>query len=291
MPINAGIEFAKANEEYLRASTAEERLKALKLMLSTAPKHKGAEKLRNQLKQRYAGLKKELEKEKKAAKKKKHLAIKKEGAATIAFIGILNSGKSNLFAKLTNSRYESENNYEIRMKMIPLENVWLQGIDLPSFYANFPNSSLAGQVFGLIRSSDVIIIVANDEEQLLFIQSILGKANVKTGIKKTQDFTSTTLPVIVTTSDVEDLQQLKQQIWAKTGKIRIQTKTAGKIAEKPVVLKQGATVKELAGTIHKDFLRNFKYAKIWGKSAKFPGQAIGFEHKLADKDIVEIFTK
>jgi hypothetical protein len=56
-------------------------------------------------------------------------------------------------------------------------------------------------------------------------------------------------------------------------------------------LKQGATVKELAGTIHKDFLRNFKYAKIWGSSAKFPGQACGFEHKLQDKDIVEIFTK
>ena len=69
MPINAGIEFAKANEEYFKASTPEERLKALKLMLTTAPSHKGAEKLRNQLKQRYAALKKEIEKAKKSGKK------------------------------------------------------------------------------------------------------------------------------------------------------------------------------------------------------------------------------
>jgi len=291
MPINAGIEFAKANEEYFKASTPEERLKALKLMLSTAPKHKGAEKLRNQLKQRYAVLKKEIEKEKKASKKKKHLAIKKEGAATIVFIGVLDSGKSNLFAKLTNSKYEGENNYEIKMRMIPFENIWIQGIDLPAFHANFSNSSMAGQVFGLIRNSDVVILVVDDEEQLLFIQSILEKANIKIGIKKTQDFVSTTLPVIITASDLTDNLSLKEEVWAKTGKIRIQTKTAGKIAEKPVVLKAGATVKELAGTIHKDFLRKFKHAKIWGRSAKFPGQAVGFEHKLLDKDIVEIFTK
>jgi len=291
MPINAGPEFAKANEEYLNASTAEEKLKALKLMLSTAPKHKGAEKLRNQLKQRYAALKKELEKEKKAAKRKKALAIKKEGAATVVFIGVLNSGKSSLFAKLANSKYENENNYEIKMRMIPFENVWLQGLDLPAFHANFPSSSIAGQVFGLVRNSDVIIIIANDEEQMQFLQSVLEKANIKIGQKKIQTFEKAELPAIVAMPDAEDLMMLKEEIWAKTGKIRIQTKTAGKIAPKPVVLKQGATVKDLAGTIHKDFLRNFKYAKIWGSSAKFPGQAVGFEHKLKDKDIVEIFTK
>lgn len=291
MPINAGPEFAKANEEYLKASTAEEKLKALKLMLSTAPKHKGAEKLRNQLKQRYSALKKEIEKEKKAAKRKKALAIKKEGAATIVFVGVLDSGKSNLFAKLTNSKYEGENNYEIKMKMIPFQNIWLQGLDLPAFHAKFSNSSMAGQVFGLIRNSDVIIIIANDEEQLQFLQSVLDKAKIKIGSKKVQTFEKTELPAIVTMSDAEDLTMLKEEIWAKTGKIRIQTRTSGKVAEKPVVLKQGATVRDLAETIHKDFVRNFKYAKIWGSSAKFPGQAVGFEHKLKDKDVVEVFTK
>lgn len=291
MPINAGIEFAKANEEYLNASTPEEKLKALKLMLSTAPKHKGAEKLRNQLKQRYSELKKEIEREKKAAKRKKRLAIKKEGAATIAFIGVLNSGKSRLFAEMTNSKYESENNYEIKMRMIKFENVWLQGLDMPAFYANFTNSANAGQVFGLIRNSDVIVIVANDEEQLQFLQSVLEKASIKIGQKKLQTFESTKIPTVVTSLDVADVSSLKEEIWAKTGKIRIQTKTAGKIAEKPVILKEGQTVKELAGTIHQDFIRKFKHAKVWGPSAKFPGQAVGFEHKLKDKDIVEVFTK
>ncbi len=290
MPINAGIEFTKANEEYFKASTPEERLKALKLMLTTAPSHKGAEKLRNQLKQRYAALRKEIEKAKKQGKKKS-LAIKKEGAATIVFIGVLDSGKTKLFSQLSNAKYETENNYEIKMRMIPFQNVWLQGIDLPAFYKTFSSSSSAGQVLGLIRTADVIILVVNDEEQLKFIQSILESANIKIGQKRAQTFEKTEIPAVVVSAEFFDPTQLKGEIWAKTGKIRIQTKTAGKIAEKPVVLKQGATVKELAGTIHKDFLRKFKHAKIWGKSAKFPGQAVGFEHKLLDKDIVEIFTK
>jgi len=290
MPINAGFEYAKANDEYLKASTTEEKIKALKLLITTAPKHKGSEKLLQQLKRRLADLKKEQIKEKKAGKKKS-FAIKKEGAATVVFIGVLNSGKTKLFCSLTGNNYEGENNYQIKMRMIPFENVWLQAIDVPAFYAGFSESGNAGQVFGLIRNSDVIVLVAGDEEQLVFLQTILGNAKIKVGKEKRQDFESTELPVVATLSDAEDLQQLKEEFWQKTGKIRVQTKTAGKIAPKPVVLKKGATVKDLAWTIHQDFVRKFKSAKIWGKSALFSGQSVGLGHKLKDKDIVEIFTK
>ena len=289
MPINAGPEYAKANEEYLNASTTEEKIKALKLMISTAPKHKGSEKLLDQLKKRLAEQKKEQIKEKKASKRKS-FAIKKDGAATVVFIGVLNSGKSKMFAELSNSKYEGENNYGIKMKMIPYENVWLQGIDLPAFYSGFVGSQNAKQAFGLIRQADVIVVVANSEEELSFARRVLESANISIGAEKRQDFSLTTIPAVAVSLD-SDIDEVKEKIWEKTSKIRVQTKTAGKVAPKPVVLKFGATVKVLAQTIHHDFVRKFKYARIFGKSAKFQGQQVGFEHKLADGDVVEIFTK
>ncbi|MEM2873931.1 MAG: TGS domain-containing protein [Candidatus Nanoarchaeia archaeon] len=290
MPTNVGPKYLAAEKKYYEARTEKEKLTALKEMLATVPKHKGTERLQLQIKRKIAELQKEIEKEKKAGKKKS-FTIKKEGAATVAFIGVLNSGKTRLFCKLTGDNYEGENNYEIKMRMIPFENIWLQGLDLPAFHANFANSTIAGQVFNLIRNSDVIVIVANDEKEIQFLQSILEKANIKISQKKMQTFEKTELPAIATMSDIVDTEQFKQQIWMKAGKIRVQTKTSEKIAEKPIVLKEGATVRDLATAIHQDFVRNFKYAKVWGKSAKFPGQALGMSHKLLDKDIVEIFTK
>ena len=49
--------------------------------------------------------------------------------------------------------------------------------------------------------------------------------------------------------------------------------------------------KDLTEKIHRDFLLKFKYAKVWGLSAKFPGMQVGISHILKDGDIVEIFTK
>ena len=58
----------------------------------------------------------------------------------------------------------------------------------------------------------------------------------------------------------------------------------------PLILLKGSTVKEMCIKLHKDFLKKFRFAKIWGPSSKFPGQTKMLEHKLMDNDIVEIST-
>ena len=58
----------------------------------------------------------------------------------------------------------------------------------------------------------------------------------------------------------------------------------------PLALEKGASVRDLANNVHKDFVRNFKFARVWGKSAKFEGQRVGIDHKLKDEDIVEFHT-
>ena len=81
-------------------------------------------------------------------------------------------------------------------------------------------------------------------------------------------------------------------LWRHLGRVAIQTRTKGKgVAEKPLILDKGATVQEVVKKVHKDFLKKFKYAKIWGPSAAFPGQTCGFDHELEDGDVVEIFVK
>ena len=70
---------------------------------------------------------------------------------------------------------------------------------------------------------------------------------------------------------------------------RIYTKEPGKDPSKiPIVTKKGLTVGALSRTIHTDFFRRFRYARLWGSSANFPGERVGLDRELSDGDIIEI---
>jgi ribosome-interacting GTPase 1 len=49
-------------------------------------------------------------------------------------------------------------------------------------------------------------------------------------------------------------------------------------------------VGELAKIIHNDFYNNFKYARIWGPSAKFPNEKVGLERELKDTTIIQLYV-
>lgn len=88
------------------------------------------------------------------------------------------------------------------------------------------------------------------------------------------------------------MQELKERIFRAVHIIRVYTKTPGKEKDwPPVALKMGATVKTLAGIIHKDFYKKFKFARVWGKSTKHDGMKVGLEHTLEDHDVVEFHVK
>jgi len=74
--------------------------------------------------------------------------------------------------------------------------------------------------------------------------------------------------------------------------IRVYTKPPlGKPSEKPLVLKRGSTILDVAKAVHSELYERFAYARIWGPSAKYPGQRVGLDHVVEDGDIVEINTR
>jgi len=86
------------------------------------------------------------------------------------------------------------------------------------------------------------------------------------------------------------LERLREEIFKKLRFIRVFLKPQGGKADysEPMILHEGATVKDMCGRLHKDFLTKFRYALVWGRSVKHDGQRCGLNHVLKDKDTVTI---
>lgn len=95
------------------------------------------------------------------------------------------------------------------------------------------------------------------------------------------------LPVSAATG--RNLEQLKQAMFELLQIMRIYSKPPGKEPNRssPFVMKQGGTVEDFAGKVHKDFLEHLKAARIWGQGV-YAGQLVGRDHVLHDGDIVEL---
>jgi len=295
MPTNVGYEYVNAEKEYHEAKNTSQKIKALRAMLTAVPKHKGTEKMQAQIKKQIAKLQSQLTIEKTKGKSSYSSSIKREGAATIAIVGKTNSGKSFLLSKLSGKKVKTSE-YEFttmtpEVRMIPYENVMIQGIEIPPIYDNFYESKNGRQILSNIRLSDLVIILANSKKDFEMIKSELSKANINLVMKpKNTNLFEIEIPYLrINKSDFS--RKIVPKIWKYVKKIRIQTKTSGKIADKPIVLDEKSRIEDVARTIHQDFLKKFRFARVWGPSAKFGGQQVGLEHKLKDKDIVEIFTK
>ena len=88
----------------------------------------------------------------------------------------------------------------------------------------------------------------------------------------------------------EGIAHLKDRIYAELEFIRIFLKPQGEPPDlnEPLVVKRGATVRDVCELLHRDFVRRFRYARVWGSSVKHAGQRVGLEHGLADGDVLTV---
>ncbi|MDD5022578.1 MAG: GTP-binding protein [Candidatus ainarchaeum sp.] len=91
----------------------------------------------------------------------------------------------------------------------------------------------------------------------------------------------------------EGVEELKEKIYNKLKFIRIYTKRKREKAdmEEALILIKGQSVRDVCRKLHRELEKTFKYALIWGKSVKHPGQRVGIDHIIEDKDVVQIVTK
>jgi small GTP-binding protein len=100
--------------------------------------------------------------------------------------------------------------------------------------------------------------------------------------------------VTVSALQKRNIEALREKIFEKLNLIRIYNKAPNKDADydEPMILKQHCTIEDVCLKIHKDFVRLYKYALIWGPSAKHPGQRfIRMDHEMQDGDEITIILK
>jgi len=87
-----------------------------------------------------------------------------------------------------------------------------------------------------------------------------------------------------------NIDKLKKLIFKKLNFMRVYTKEQSKKPDlkEPMIVKKGSTVRDICNKLHRDFAKKFRFVRVWGPSARFPGQKLSLNHVLKDKDIVEI---
>ncbi len=86
-----------------------------------------------------------------------------------------------------------------------------------------------------------------------------------------------------------NLDSLRRAIVDRLEIIRVYSKRPGHEPEMnhPFTFYKGDTLMDFARAIHKDFAKNLKFARVWGKDV-FNGQRINKDYLLQDKDIIEL---
>lgn len=99
--------------------------------------------------------------------------------------------------------------------------------------------------------------------------------------------------ILISAEREAGLDELKDRIYRAMSFIRVYLKPPGEQADlnEPMILRRGATIAEICDRLHRDFKRNFRYAQVWGKSAKHQGQRAGLGHELRDEDTLTIITR
>ena len=155
-----------------------------------------------------------------------------------------------------------------------------------------------------VTNADIIIRERINEDQLIdvFVQNrtylppmillnkidLLQSKTIKDHIKNLEQQGWLIHPIsAINGSGIETLKDL---IFLHLNLIRIYMKPQGKKPDydEPLILKKGNTVEDVCKGIHRDFTPRFRYAYIWGGSAKYPGQKVGLNHVLFDKDVLTI---
>jgi uncharacterized protein len=239
------------------------------------------------------------------------IAVRREGAAQIAFVGPPNAGKSSLLQALSAIQIKTGDYAFTTTRPVPaltrIGGVLVQLVEIPGLIEGASEGRGGGRaLLGVLRNADAVVYchaAGAPRKELAVVRAEVDAAGIDLpallAVTKTDDAEpgaverlAAVFPeldiVPVSVLDDESLDRLRDAIWRLTGLVRVSLRRGQEVDERPVALEPGATVGDVASVIHHDLGDSFSAARVWGPSARFDGQRVGRGHVVRDGDVVEI---
>ena len=322
MPTNAGPEYKKAEEAFRAAKTIDEKITRLEDMIALLPKHKGTDHLYADLKRRLSKLKQEFESTGGRRGGGPALDFTREGAAQIVLVGPPNSGKSSMLRAVTNAHPEVADYPFTTQKplpgMVPYQDIQIQLVDTPAVTEDYMHMHL----LGLVRSADAALMVTDlssdsllddvetmidafrerhvefvkdrnpDEGDEVLCRVIANKRDMKDAqprLTLLQEMIGDRLDILpLSCRDEQDTAALPEMLFTWLGVVRVYSKIPGEKADldHPFTVFRGGTVEDICYLVHKDFVQNLKFARLWRKKDK--PVTVSRHEPVEDGDILEL---
>jgi small GTP-binding protein len=277
-----------------------ERIRELRAILAELPGYRNGP---------YADLRKWVEGELESSRTRKKvvhrdsIAVRREGAAQIALVGPPNAGKSSLLQALSAIQIRTGDYAFTTTRPVAattrIGGVLVQLVEIPGLIEGANEDRGGGRaLLGVLRNADAILwchACDRPAEELETIRAEVAAAEIELPAVLAATKCDEAMPpeypdlrvVPVSVLDDESLDRLREELWALTGLVRVHLRDGGD----PVALEPPATVLDVADTIHHELRERCTGARVWGTSARFPGQHVGREYELSDGDTVEILDR
>lgn len=300
--------FAQVAKRRLTGKEGRERIREVRALLGELPDYKNGP---------YADLRKWLLSEiedtrvRSSAVHRDSIAVRREGAAQIALVGPPNVGKSSLLQVLSEIQIKTGDYPFTTLRPVPaltrIGGVLVQLVEIPGLIEGASEDRGGGRaLLGVLRSVDAIIYCCRadaDPRDLEVVRAEIAAAGIDKpaflAATRADEADSPTLlrlaaavpdlaVVAVSILDERSLEAFRDAAWRLTGLIRVRLRSNGTVDPDPVALQPGATVAQVADSVHHELGASFSGALVWGPSARFDGQRVGRDHAVQDGDIVEI---
>jgi len=169
-------------------------------------------------------------------------------------------------------------------------------LDVKKILASYRVRDGVVKITGEVSLDDVedAIFESTTYRPAVIVANKLDAAGAEANLKRLEDSVAGRTPMVAVSCENKiGLKRLGEVLFKALNIIRIYTKQPGnrEPSQNPFTLSRGATLGDLARSIHTDFERDFAFARVWADRLVFSPQKVGVGFALEDGDVVEIHVK